>query len=409
VDLIDDVITSTDSPTAANSTSLIPLVLFGNTSNAWQLILDTDAAQTFDTTVTLESNLRMKPFPSASLRTGMGTITCCNGGLGLTFSDVAACIFKNKLYYAAGDYTPGSTGPTIYRYDGFSDQKVFTFPNQLDNVFAVVNVNRIQYMIAQGDVIYFTTQDGGVSASSTAFGSVYQWDPLSGVLTKLGAQFTTDQIPMSLCWAYGRLWCGTVTQSGQAKVYWIRPFVDTDWTLDHTFAAGTSMASRIALFNGLIYVATANRTLAGTIDIYVRGVDGVYASSDSGTVDADAGQLANRGYIDMIVWPPENSGITSPAPALYATRSGATEDSATPQTNIRKLSAAGGAWATSLANMGSGYFQSASAINTATGEIVPALWTQGARVTIDGTSWASHFAALTISSARNVPGFIIQA
>lgn len=267
-----------------------------------------------------------------------------------------------------------------------------------------------------GDSVYLSTLDGpvagvqGTSASGTLIGSVYTVSASTGAATKLGATFPANHLPYSLCWAYGRLWCGTgINDTGSTtagRVYWIRPGIDTDWTLDKTFATSESIVTGLEVFQGKIYASILFAgTGAATGAVYTRTTLGVWSASDTGTINAEAGG-SGRGYFDLIVWPKEGGVTQSPTPALYAVRSGiATETGYV----IRKFN--GTSWSTVYSGGAGGPQLAASYAMNASSQIVPVLMTVGGVTsllnTVNGTTWTERIAQVTID-AYSVGNLIVQ-
>lgn len=198
-----------------------------------------------------------------------------------------ACNYGNTLIYASNNYTQGTTAPTVFSYDGSMDRLLFTVPTNPD---AAVVSQAVMWLLVNNGVIYFSTHDtgdNGGAGASTYKGAVYQYTVSTNTITKLGATFTTGYLPYTLCWANDRLWAGTVTSAGEAgtgKVYWIRPGVDSAWTLDKTFAADVFPTTMLS-FNGELYVG-AYTVAGGSAIVQKRTTAGVWS-----TVDTAAGTV----------------------------------------------------------------------------------------------------------------------
>jgi hypothetical protein len=177
--------------------------------------------------------------------------------------------------YAGNDYSVNGTQPTIRIFDGLSDRLLITIPD-----VAGVKTLAIMSMIAVGQDIYLTTLDSGTSAADWA-GRVFKFNPISLQLTLLGTQFTTGEVPYCLAWHMGRLFMGTNKGTGAAaKVYWIRPGIDTAWTTDYTLTtSGVGGAMSMVSFRGLLYVGCNATAAMGTNKIVVRDTVGAYTTA----------------------------------------------------------------------------------------------------------------------------------
>jgi len=188
-----------------------------------------------------------------------------------------ATSFNNHLIYAGDDYLLGVEEPTLRIFDGTSDRLMTRMPS-----LAGVPPQCILSMLQAAGMLYLTTLDGG--ADDTYTGRVFSFDPNSQVLTPLGAQFTGGEVPYALTWHMDRLWLGTNLANGEpGNVYFIRPGIDTAWTLDHalsgdTLGGVTSMCS----YKGNLYVGTDNVGASAGKVLVRTTVDGAYAGSKTG-------------------------------------------------------------------------------------------------------------------------------
>lgn len=183
----------------------------------------------------------------------------------------------NRLIYAPGGYTVGTTVPTLRIFDGSFDREVGPVPKT-----AAGGIPRaILTTLAANGTIYLSTLDSG-TLSTDYVGRVFSFDLETGTYTIVGAAFPAGHVPYALAWHMGRLWCGTNCRDPlvPGKVYFFRPGVDTSWVLDTTLTTGgvTSLLS----FKGLLYVGTS--APAGTFaPLRVRDAFGAYTTSDLGT------------------------------------------------------------------------------------------------------------------------------
>lgn len=250
---------------------------------------------------------------------------------------------------------------------------------------------------------------GTITVGSAVKGSVYEIDPATTGVIKLGSTFPTGHIPYALCWAYGRLWCGTAVNRNEStaasRIYYFRPDIDTSWTLDETFSANEGICMALASFQGRLFAAlNFNSAAGGTARVMVRATTGTWSASDTGTVPAAAGNY-DSGYMSLLVWPPEDGSVTSPASALFATRRAITGDAGTGA--LRKFN--GTSWSTvhtwDYDASGTGHLESTYTINSSNTP-VPTLWvTRGTLLynSTNGTSWTDRTAGVP-AGATNYMG-----
>lgn len=408
-DLLDpDLLDLVDEGQRDGGSTFAPLTLIGDTSGHWWLTIRADASDHTDNGTTY-TNPRFLPFPIGKLRSSMTGFSVAGGNGTAALAGYPAVALNNVVYYADGNYTTSTDAPPLRAYDGFTDRIVARIPKNTD-VSTSNYPTRIISLCAGNGVLFIATQDGGTPAGGDLRGSVYQFKPTTGELKKLGDTFDADQLPYSLLYAYGRLWCGTASNAGSAKVLYFRPGIDTSWTTDHTFGTDEAAVGGMAIFQGQIYLGILNRALSGTATLVLRSALGAYSNSDTGTIDTSSGHVAWRGYHTVVVWPPEDQGIKSgaPTPALYAIRQGCTEDT-WPNVAIRQ----GLSWTTVYTD-GTGLFRFAlsPALDDAD-TLVPVLWagagTQLAN-TVDGSTWADRSSELSgvTGTTFPLPGLVLQ-
>jgi hypothetical protein len=302
-------------------------------------------------------------------------------------------------------YDLGAEDPVLRRYDGQTDRIVAQIP-KTGSVIAKAIVSTL----AANGKLYLSTFDTGTTAGGTVKGSVYEFDPATNVLTKLGATFPTGHLPYSLCWAMGRIWCGTAVNTlataTPGRIYWFRPGQDTAWTLEKTFAASESIVSGLEVYKGAIYASLLySSTGAGTGKVVVRSTTGVWSSSDTGTIGTDATGVA-RGYYSLLTWPREDGAQRSPTPKLYAVRKGISGESGYV---IRRYD--GSSWSSVYTAGAGGPDLAASYAVNASGQVVPVIFTANGISSllnsVDGSSWTERIAQVSIE-AGPLCGLLVQ-
>ncbi len=197
-------------------------------------------------------------------------------------------MYQKRMYYAGDGYTLGTSNPTIRVFDGVTDRQLTRIPYSP----ALAAVSRaILCMAALNNTIYLTTFDGGSSATATIVGRVFQL-ATDGTLTQIGAVFPTGRVPFCLTWAFGKLWVGThaggqVGHGTTVEVYFIRPGIDTTWTLDRTVAGANVGVMALGSYQGALYACYMRddaTTAAGFIE--KRTALGVWSTVESGIVGA---------------------------------------------------------------------------------------------------------------------------
>lgn len=300
-----------------------------------------DGVVNSDPTLPAPNGVSLKFFPDETvLAEGDASLNDWFNGseiLNSLYGGRSTCNLGGALYYIMGGYAVGTANPTIRRFDGYTDRVVAQAPNTGPSPAKAI----IALLVADGK-IYFSTFDGGTNGVSggTITGSVCEYNPDTNVVVKLGATFPTGHMPYALTWAYGRLWCGTsVNNDGAttaAKVYWIRPGLDSIWTLDKTFANNEHMVMALATFQGQVYAAIWKGAALGVGgSVQVRSTTGVWTSSDA----------VEDEYFDIRVWPETpDEGVTQ---YLYSV------SETFPNRLLRRMN--GGAWATVSSGLRDGY------------------------------------------------------
>lgn len=222
-----------------------------------------------------------------------------SGGRGRIFSGRPSCVYRNRFYYAGNDYTVGTTPPPIRMWDGATDYVVTTIPNNPDT--GANQASAILSLVAANNRIYVVTYDGGAISANTVKGRVFELDPENGVLSQIGSRFPIDgsRCPYTVAWYMGRLWTRTVTAgiAATSKTYFIRPGVDSDWTLDNTSSGGDLGWTLYTAF-GLLFIGSGND--AGTFArVLTRTPLGVYAVSLTATAAGAAGEHNHFGAMTL--------------------------------------------------------------------------------------------------------------
>ena len=208
--------------------------------------------------------------------------------------------YKNRLYYLADGYTVGTDDPLIRVWDGVEDKALSRLP-PITVAGTTTKSKAVMQMCVggiDGESIFISEFAKGTTVADYK-GRVFHLDPESGALTQIGSTFPTSHIPNALCWALGRLWCGTYTgndNTAESRIYFIRPGIDTDWTLDATSTNSPAIQS-LAHFQGLIYAAQEGGTGGEAPLIRVRSITaGTWSTSDTGTAGS------HTTYLDLIVF-----------------------------------------------------------------------------------------------------------
>lgn len=203
--------------------------------------------------------------------------------------------FRNHFIYADGGYTVGTDSPTLRIFDGLSDRTIATLPNTSAGVIP----KAIMSMVLVGETIYLSTLDSGSNDTDFA-GRVFSFEPLTGTMTQIGADFTGGEVPYALCWHMNRIWCGTNQGSGvTGKIYFFRPGIDAAWTTDYTLSTSSvGGCCSLASYKGQLFVGTDNA--AGSFaKVLVRDSLGAYTTSLTATGGT---AKVNNGFLSMIVF-----------------------------------------------------------------------------------------------------------
>lgn len=201
-------------------------------------------------------------------------------------------MYKNRFYYAGNDYTLGTTPPTLHMWDGATDYRVAVLPTR-----AGVQRQGILNILATADALYLVSYDSGSTSASTLLVTLFSFDPQSNALTQLGSLFPIagQNVPFKIGWSQNRLWVRTfTTQSGDTnyRTYYLRPGIDTDWTLDETVAAANRGCSDILQFNGQTFFAMREGAASTTgAVISVRSTLGVYSTSKQAQLNEGSGTV----------------------------------------------------------------------------------------------------------------------
>jgi len=207
----------------------------------------------------------------------------------------AAAVHDNRLLYPDNLYTVSTDQPAVRTFDGISDREL----NRIPITTASVIPKAVMSMFVANNTIYLSTYDVGTTSTTWA-GRVFTIDPISSDLVPQGDEvFAAGQMPYAFAWHLGRIWVGTNRgDDGTAvgRIYWLRPGIDTVWTLDKTLTNGsvTSMHE----YGGKLYVGIM-REAAAFAEVLVRAPDtGVYSSALTATGGA---AIANNAFLAMEV------------------------------------------------------------------------------------------------------------
>ena len=292
-----------------------------------------------------------------------------------------AAVWNNQIYFVYGeDATPISNAdlPTqIHVIDSEGDRRFFTRIPINPDVGA--ESKGVLALLTQGDYIYAAVWDVGTAAASFQ-GSVYRISAVTGVCEKLGATFPTGYLPISLAWYQGKLWVGTYSENTAAsgRVYWIRPGIDTTWTLDHTTTAGQGEVFALCQYGGKLYAAVGGSSgVAGLVK--VRATDGTWSTSLTGT-----DTTADNYFLSLVVYKEE----------LYATyvdndNAGASPPGASATSTIHRYN--GSAWSTVRTEAGSNHGGYKLYVAGENQRIIAAcVRSTGLYVSEDGTTWTDR-------------------
>lgn len=219
---------------------------------------------------------------SAQISTfGTGTLAGFNG------APNSGVVINNRFYYAANDYTEGTTAPVIRVFDGTIDQEFIRIPID-HSVSTTFQAGGILSMLGVGTTIYLTVMDQ-TDTSTIVGGRVFQLDPSTGALLQLGSKFVfrtsgADTVPYALEFHANRLWCGVLNRQGPGPpagaIYFLRPGIDTAWTLDRTMAVGRG-CTFLKSFQGQLFAGGDPGSAAVAAEIEVRSSVGAWSISRS--------------------------------------------------------------------------------------------------------------------------------
>lgn len=202
--------------------------------------------------------------------------------------------YKGKLYYAADNYVTATDPPTIYMWDGATLRQICKVPGFYDKTSPTPvfqQTRAVMHMIVGGDgKLYFSTFGTGTGVA-TYEGSVYQLDVETGNVLSL-AHFP-NSLPNALIWYNNKLWVGTYTgNSGTtlATIEWMRPGIDTGFTVDFTTIASPAVHN-FASYKGLLYATLEGGTAGAAPLVKVRSALGVWTTALTGTASALATYL----------------------------------------------------------------------------------------------------------------------
>lgn len=226
---------------------------------------------------------------------------------GNAFGGFPGCgtVFNNTLVYPYGTYTVDSSRPQIRLFDGVEDHFLTDIPDVFIGASWAYSKAIVSMLTANGTV-YVSTFDSGTSSTDWA-GRVFQLNPDNGDLTVLGdAVFTGGDVPYALAWHLGRLWVGTHTgdMTKGSKIYFLRPGIDTAWTLDETFAGGSVFSGVTAMlsYKGDLYATLSVGSAGGTRQSFLmkRDIAGAWTANAS-AVSPDSGATVdtNSAVISM--------------------------------------------------------------------------------------------------------------
>lgn len=193
---------------------------------------------------------------------------------------------NGRIFYPSNVYTAGTDAPPIHAFTGTSDAVLARIPEWYDSG-TKTQAQAIISIIEHNDLLYVSTFDGGSGANLQ--GRVFELNPETGALRLIGSPFgnqsgeTAGGMPFAMTFWQGRLWVGTFggAATSTGLVYWIRPGIDEDWTLDHTTAAGQGYITAMSAYGGNLYVGTNGD--AGLAALVLRRTPAaVWSTSDMG-------------------------------------------------------------------------------------------------------------------------------
>jgi hypothetical protein len=217
------------------------------------------------------------------------------------YRSTGAAYHNNRIFYAADNYVQGTDAPPIRCFTGTKDFEVARIPDWF-NAGTRTPCNAIIGVSAFDNYVYIRTWDGGTTPNYQ--GRVFRLNPDTGTLLQIGNAFGNQAgenaggMPFAIAGWNGRLWVGTNNNEAApaGKVYWIRPGIDTTWTLDHTCAANQGNVISMSGYSGTgnLYVGTDGVGGAAAALVLQRTPAGVWSTSDTGL------QTATRNRYDVL-------------------------------------------------------------------------------------------------------------
>ena len=203
-------------------------------------------------------------------------------------------VYRGKLYYGAAAANGHSNVVRLFeKLTGnadYSNQQGIDFelsrlpldPAALATDPITSGFNQLASMIAANGRIYISCYSQA-RPTNAYLGRVFEMSPTTGELKQIGAAFPSGFVPTPLVWHMNRLWAGTNTglTSDEGRVYWIRPDIDADWTLDLTTAAGQGNITSMGIFRGELYVGCMGHTATAGL-LRKRDNLGAWTTSDTG-------------------------------------------------------------------------------------------------------------------------------
>jgi hypothetical protein len=191
----------------------------------------------------------------------------------------AACVVKNRLIYAADGYSVGGAAP-IRAFDGSVDQEIARITPGALTADTADGYGVMSMLAVNDNTVYLTVYRR--SGGSAHGGFILSLNPSTGAIAELGTiALATDQIPYCLAWHMGRLWMGTRDNDGTGftagQIWWIRPGIDTAWTLDRTMAVGWGCSS-LTSFQGQLFAGSICSSADDTV-VEVRSSVGAWTTS----------------------------------------------------------------------------------------------------------------------------------
>jgi hypothetical protein len=192
--------------------------------------------------------------------------------------------FRRSAYFLSdGLTTPHAVvAPfTLVSWDGIAESVVLTIPSVNS-----VNPFRVLDLITADDVIYLAV----LYQLTPNTVIVYRFDPATSLLEQVGDRIAGVGVEATtaagLAVAFGSLFIGLTNDVGAVismRAYRINPVTETTWTLDNTFASGDGHRfGCVAVYRGLLYMASRVTSGANTPDVYVRSSAGVWTVSRNG-------------------------------------------------------------------------------------------------------------------------------